>query len=216
MHRGLSHGPQPGQAFRPSHLTGPLATLNAIASFVTGPGIYVLVAVITLTVVVIVTLPTYRWKGRVWLDRTLPPWSIYRMLQGTTFLLNMAVMLNAGIRPYDSLASMIKISPPWLKQRLEAARYGVGLGHNLGVALRSAGHDFPDRQAIQYLCILANREASPALVKFSRRWQETSLKQIELAAGLVKNFALIFIGALMILVLLGAYQAQQLIQSMNH
>ncbi|RYL30604.1 type II secretion system protein F, partial [Citrobacter freundii] len=37
-----------------------------------------------------------------------------------------------------------------------------------------------------------------------------------LAAGLVKNFALIFIGALMILVLLGAYQAQQLIQSMNH
>ncbi|MDF5857985.1 hypothetical protein P4197_06100 [Pseudomonas aeruginosa] len=55
-----------------------------------------------------------------------------------------------------------------------------------------------------------------ALVKFSRRWQETSLKQIELAAGLVKNFALIFIGALMILVLLGAYQAQQLIQSMNH
>ena len=42
------------------------------------------------------------------------------------------------------------------------------------------------------------------------------LKQIELAAGLVKNFALIFIGALMILVLLGAYQAQQLIQSMNH
>lgn len=99
--------------------TGPLATLNAIASFVTGPGIYVLVAVITLTVVVIVTLPTYRWKGRVWLDRTLPPWSIYRMLQGTTFLLNMAVMLNAGIRPYDSLASMIKISPPWLKQRLK-------------------------------------------------------------------------------------------------
>ncbi|HCE8509915.1 TPA: type II secretion system F family protein, partial [Pseudomonas aeruginosa] len=113
--------------------TGPLATLNAIASFVTGPGIYVLVAVITLTVVVIVTLPTYRWKGRVWLDRMLPPWSIYRMLQGTTFLLNMAVMLNAGIRPYDSLASMIKISPPWLKQRLEAARYGVGLGQNLGV-----------------------------------------------------------------------------------
>ncbi|HBP1960457.1 TPA: type II secretion system protein F, partial [Pseudomonas aeruginosa] len=54
------------------------------------------------------------------------------------------------------------------------------------------------------------------LVKFSHRWQETSLKQIELAAGLVKNFALIFIGALMILVLLGAYQAQQLIQSMNH
>lgn len=49
-------------------------------------------------------------KVDVWLDRTLPPWSIYRMLQGTTFLLNMAVMLNAGIRPYDSLASMIKIS----------------------------------------------------------------------------------------------------------
>ncbi len=148
--------------------TGPLATLNAIASFVTGPGIYVLVAVITLTVVVIVTLPTYRWKGRVWLDRMLPPWSIYRMLQGTTFLLNMAVMLNAGIRPYDSLASMIKISPPWLKQRLEAARYGVGLGQNLGVALRSAGHDFPDRQAIQYLCILANREASP------KRWSSSA------------------------------------------
>ncbi|MGV8267814.1 type II secretion system F family protein, partial [Pseudomonas aeruginosa] len=69
---------------------------------------------------------------------------------------------------------------------------------------RSAGNDLPDRQAFQYLCILANRGAfSEAVVKFSRRWQETSLKQIKLAAGLVKNFALIFIAELMILVLPG-------------
>ncbi|MGV8267813.1 type II secretion system F family protein, partial [Pseudomonas aeruginosa] len=60
---------------------------------------------------------------------------IYRMIQGTTFLLNMTVMLNAGIRPYDRMASMIKISPPWLKQRMEADRYGVSLGQNMNVAL---------------------------------------------------------------------------------
>ncbi|WP_194965849.1 type II secretion system F family protein [Pseudomonas aeruginosa] len=96
------------------------------------------------------------------------------MLQGTTFLLNMAVMLNAGIRPYDSLASMIKISPPWLKQRLEAARYGVGLGQNLGLPFAApvtisptTGHPVPvhPRQPGRLL-----RSA----VKFSRRWQETT------------------------------------------
>ncbi|MGA4817159.1 type II secretion system F family protein [Pseudomonas aeruginosa] len=189
--------------------TGPLATLNAIASFVTGPGIYVLVAVITLTVVVIVTLPTYRWKGRVWLDRMLAALVHLPHAPGHHLPAEHGGHAQRRHTPLRQPGQHDQDLPPWLKQRLEAARYGVGLGQNLGVALRSAGHDFPTDRPSSTCASSPTGRMPEALVKFSRRWQETSLKQIELAAGLVKNFALIFIGALMILVLLGAYQAQQ-------
>ncbi|WP_229039890.1 hypothetical protein [Pseudomonas aeruginosa] len=125
-------------------------------------------------------------------------------------------MLNAGIRPYDSLASMIKISPPWLKQRLKLPATawvwpepGCCPSQRRPRFPRPTGHPVPVHPRQPGRLLRSAGQVQPPLAG-------DSLKQIELAAGLVKNFALIFIGALMILVLLGAYQAQQLIQSMNH
>ncbi|MDF5980447.1 hypothetical protein P4114_31760 [Pseudomonas aeruginosa] len=147
--------------------TGPLATLNAIASFVTGPGI-VLVAVITLTVVVIVTLPTYRWKGRVWLDRTLPPWSIYRMLEGTTFPAEHGGHAQRRHTPLRQPGRMIKISRPGRSSAWKPPA-GVGLGENLGVALRSAGHVCGEADGPSSTCASwPTGEASP------KRWSSSA------------------------------------------
>lgn len=197
----------------PDRWTGTAAMLYSLSNFVTGPGIYFLIGIILLLVTAIWSLPYYTGPGRVALDR-MPPWSIYRTLQGTTFLLNVAVMLRAGIKPYDSLQMLSRTAPPWLKQRIEATRYGVGLGQNLGQALKNAGHEFPDKQAIQFLCVLASRKGfAEAAMRFSSRWLETSLKQVAIAAKLILNISLLLVGSVMVLVLLGSYEMEAIVRA---
>ena len=191
-----------------------LAAIAAIAltpdsGFAIHMGIVALVAVI----LIFATLPYYTGRGRVFLDR-LPPWSIYRTLKGTTFLLNVAVMLRAGIKPYDSLQRLSRTANPWLKQRIEATRYGVGLGQNFGQALKNAGHEFPDKQAIQFLSVLASRKGfAEAALRFSDRWLNTSLKQVDAAAGLIRGLSLLLVVAMMILVLLGTYEMEAIVRA---
>uniref|UniRef100_UPI002FCA1FE9 type II secretion system F family protein n=1 Tax=Devosia sp. TaxID=1871048 RepID=UPI002FCA1FE9 len=197
----------------PRSWTGTAALLYEIANFVTGQGIYFLVGFILLLILIFWSMPYYTGPGRVALDR-MPPWSIYRTLQGTTFLLNVAVMLRAGIKPYDSLQMLSRTANPWLKQRVEAARYGVGLGQNFGQALKNAGHEFPDKQAIQFLCVLAGRKGfAEAAMRFSSRWLENSLKQVAVAASLIRNISLLLVGAMMILTLLGSYEMEAIVRA---
>ncbi|MDX1725961.1 MAG: type II secretion system F family protein [Pseudomonas sp.] len=197
----------------PKTWTGTAAALYDIATFVTDEGVYALGGCIALLILVFATLPYYTGRGRVFLDR-LPPWSIYRTLQGTTFLLNVAVMLRAGIKPYDSLQRLSRTANPWLKQRIEATRYGVGLGQNFGQALKNAGHEFPDKQAIQFLSVLASRKGfAEAALRFSDRWLNTSLKQVDAAAGLIRGLSLLLVGAMMILVLLGTYEMEAIVRA---
>ncbi|SDG73247.1 Type II secretory pathway, component PulF [Pseudomonas benzenivorans] len=197
----------------PRSWTGTAALLYEIANFVTGQGIYFLVGFILLLILIFWSMPYYTGPGRVALDR-MPPWSIYRTLQGTTFLLNVAVMLRAGIKPYDSLQMLSRTANPWLKQRVEATRYGVGLGQNFGQALKNAGHEFPDKQAIQFLCVLASRKGfAEAAMRFSSRWLENSLKQVAVAASLIRNISLLLVGAMMILVLLGSYEMEAIVRT---
>lgn len=197
----------------PRYWTGTAAVLYEISNFVTGPGIYVLIALVLLVIVIFWSMPHYTGPGRVAFDR-MPPWSIYRTLHGTTFLLNVAVMLRAGIKPYDSLPMLSRTASRWLKQRIEATRYGVGLGQNFGQALKNAGHEFPDKQAIQFLCVLASRKGfAEASMRFSSRWLDNSLKQVAMAASLIRNISILLIGAMMILVLLGSYEMEAMVRA---
>lgn len=197
----------------PRSWTGTAGLLHELASLVTGAGPYVVAGLALLLTASFWSLPRYTGPGRVLLDR-LPPWSIYRTLQGTTFLLNIAVLLRSGIKPYDGLQMLHRTASPWLRQRIEAARYGVGLGQNLGIALKNAGHEFPDRQAIQFLSILAGRKGfAEAALRFSARWLDTSLKQVTLAADLIRNTSLLMVGATMILVLLGTFEMETMVRA---
>lgn len=197
----------------PEGWTGTAALLYSISEFVTGSGIYVLGATLLLLTLIFASLPYYVGPGRVRLDR-MPPWSVYRTLHGSTFLLSFAVMLRAGIKPYDSLVMLAETASPWLRERVQAARYGVGLGQNLGFALRNAGHEFPDREAIYFLCVLAQRKGfADSAIKFSERWMTMSLKQVNTVAALVRNISLLFVGAMMLLVLLGSYEMESIVRA---
>lgn len=192
----------------PESWNGVPALLYRIANYVEQWGMATLIVVVSLLIVSIVTLPFFCGPLRVLLER-FPPWSIYKTLHGSTFLLNISVMLRANINQVEALDTLKLNAKPWLRERLVAARYGVRMGKNFGAALRQAGHDFPDKQAVQFLCVLATRKGfSEAIQRFSQRWLDNSLKRIERYSKSLLIFSSVAIGSLMILVLVGTYSLQ--------
>lgn len=192
----------------PESWTGIPSLLHSIATFVNNWGLVTLIGFVLFVVISLVTLPYFCGPVRVRLER-LPPWSIYKALHGSTFLLNIAVMLRSNINQLEALDALELNAKPWLRERLTAARYGVRMGKNFGMALKLAGHEFPDRQAVQFLCVLATRKGfSDAIHRFSNRWLNNSLKNVERYSRTLLVFSSVAIGVLMILVLIGTYSMQ--------
>jgi type II secretory pathway component PulF len=192
----------------PESWTGIPSLLYSIANFVNNWGLVTLIGFVSFVVISIATLPYFCGPLRVRLER-LPPWSIYKALHGSTFLLNIAVMLRSNVNQLEALEALEFKAKPWLRERLIAARYGVRMGKNFGVALKLAGHEFPDKQAVQFLCVLATRKGfSEAIHRFSNRWLDNSLKNVERYSRGLLVFSSLAIGVLMILVLIGTYSMQ--------
>lgn len=205
--------PKLAKTTNPETWEGAAALLYSIATFVTGYGALALGGFILFVGGVFGSLPYLRGPIRYYLDK-IPPWSIYRMLYGSTFLLNVSVLLQSGIKLQDALDLLADNANPWLKERIEAAKYGIGIGGNLGVALNKAGYDFPDKKAIQYLMILSSREGfEEAIARFGDRWLKESIRNIQSVAKVALACGVLLIGALMLIVVAGAGGIQDAITS---
>ncbi|BAU77396.1 type II secretion system F family protein [Metapseudomonas furukawaii] len=192
----------------PETWQGSAYLLHLLAYFVTNFGIAFLCLLAAFVVALIYSLPRLCGGPRILLDRA-PFFTTYRMVHGSTFLLNLAVMMRANIPTHDALVLLHQYANPWLQERLNGALYGLRQGVNLGVALENAGHNFPDQEAIQFIRILASREGfANSINKYSERWLQASIKRIKVMAGLSYNVMLILIGLVMTLVVVGTQELQ--------
>ncbi len=188
-------------------------------------GVFVLILFVGTTVLSISTLAIFcglkvRPDSPIWkikisnllqrarlLVEPIPPWSIYKALHGSIFLLNMSVMLRTGINQLDALDILERSASPWMKERLAAIHYGVSSGKNFGEALRLAGHQFPDTMAIHYLGVLATRKGfAESMERFANRWLEQTLLRVEATSTFIIALSSVFMGVLMILVVIGIFQ----------
>src|SRR5260363_48688 len=197
----------------PKSWEGAAKLLYRMAQFVTGYGVVALICLLVLALLVFATLPYLRGRVRVVLDQS-PPWSVYRTLQGSTFLLNVAVMLQSGVRLEEALQLLAVNAKPWLKERIDAALYGIRIGGNLGVALHRAGHHFPDKKTVQYLSVLANHDGFEAAMSgFGDRWLAHSIKKIQTFSKVTLACGVLAIGALMVVVIAGAGGIQNAVEA---
>jgi len=195
--------PKMAKSTDPSSWTGAAAALYMLSQFVVHYGFVAVLSVVTSILLITTTFGSFRGPLRPYFDR-IPPWSIYRTLQGSTFLLNVSVMLKSGVKLQVALRMLQTQANPWLRERLLAAQYGIGIGGNLGEALYRAGYNFPDKRAIQYLMILANLDGfETAMSRFGDRWLNESLKKIQFSAKVMLGCGLVVIGLLLLLILGG-------------
>lgn len=200
----------------PESWTGAAQVLYQLSNFVTGYGAISVVVLFALIAAFVMSLSRWTGSARMIFDKG-PLYSTYRMVHGSTFLLNLAVMMRANIAPYAALEMLGEYANPWLKERIRGALYGIRMGSNLGVALDDAGHNFPDKKAIQFIRILAAREGfESAINNYSERWLKTSIKRIQYMAKVSFTIALLLLGSVMALVVVGTQDMQNNFeQSMN-
>lgn len=183
---------------------GPAWVLKELSFFVSNYGHIAAMSLVVLGVLVILSLPVLRGNVRYYLDK-LPPYSFYRMMYGSTFLLNIGVQMSAGIKLSQILTDAARHANPWLRERLEATLFGVNNGKTLGQALTDAGYDFPDRRAVYFLRAITSQKGSEENIEqFGADWLDQSIVKLQALAKVMLASGIILNGAIILLVLAGA------------
>ncbi|EBI1479862.1 general secretion pathway protein GspF [Salmonella enterica] len=113
-----------------------------------------------------------------------PPWSVYREIQGATFLLNFAALSRAQVKEEDALLQLSLHGSPWLRQRLNTAHRLMKSGNSLGQSLYDSGYKFPSRDAINRMRLLTQGDGGEAIIdSFARNQLDRTLAGIRSLAG---------------------------------
>lgn len=139
------------------------------------------------------SLPRWVGNSRFHADK-FAPYSLYKEMQGATFIVNVNAMLSAGIPLRDALIKIRNMSnSEWLKERINGAISGLTEGEeNLGLALDISNFEFPSEDAIikmQSLFETANKEGS--LERFGERQLESTISRVERKTVVIKVVSMV-------------------------
>ncbi len=169
---------------------------------------YALGGVILLTIFLF-SLPLWAGGLRRHLDN-VPPWSIYRLWQGSGWLMSLSTMLNAGITESDALSRIEERSNRWLKARNAAIRQRVINGQELGDALIESEFDFPDFETNLTIAVYSGLSSSgEALQQIARDWVDESQARLEAQSVVLRVLALGFAGAVIAGTVLSIFDMEQ-------
>lgn len=102
------------------------------------------------------SLPRFDGPIRIKLDH-YAPYSIYRELRGSSWLISLAALVGVGIRIEDALVMLHSHGTQgWLAHRTQLALNGIRRGVSLGEALYKSNTDFPDRETVADLLIYSD------------------------------------------------------------
>ena len=155
------------------------------------------------------------WTGtlRVKIDR-IPPWSLYKIFTGITWLLALSALVKGGVPVSIALTSLRRDASKYLKERIDGALMFIKNGDNLGQALDKANHEFPDKQIIADLKIYSELDNfEEALDKLANEWLEESVYVIEQKAEIMNAVALLSVSGIIAWAVFGTFDMQDQITS---
>ena len=163
---------------------------------------------------ILFSMPRWGSRSRVKFDK-FPPWSLYRMWQGSSFLLAISSMMAAGVKLDEvSLGRISKHSEPYLKKRIKSLVRFITAGDNLGDALYKSGYKFPDEEIIGDLQIYANlRGFDHNLIWITRTWVDSLVEQVTITMKVVNTVVLMLIAVVIGCLITAFYDIFQQIQS---
>jgi len=190
------------------------ALVAASTSFIRDYSLYIMVGLIAFFTLIGYSLPRWTSKSRI-LFESIPPWSIYRIWQGSSFLLAISSMMSSGVKIDDiSLNKIAKQSDPYLRQRINGIKKHIISGHNLGDALFKAGYNFPDSEIISDLQIYAQlRGFEQNLIWITRSWVDSLVEKVNATMKIVNTIILMLIALVIGCLITAFYDIFQQIQS---
>jgi len=167
----------------------------SLSDFITHYGLWVVAALVVLVILVTVTLPYWRGSLRAKFDM-YPPWSWFRILQGSGFLLGLSALLGAQVPLKRALEILEEQGNPWIRERIAAARQEVLRGRNLGEALRMGRYNFPDPSVAIDLEILSERaDVGQVIEQVTEEWIREQIDVLKVQAVVARNLGLLIVGS---------------------
>ncbi|PFH10285.1 type II secretory pathway component PulF [Collimonas sp. PA-H2] len=175
---------------------------------------YLVIALVLLMSAIVASMP--RWCGnlRVLLDR-FAPYSVYRLMVGSSFLMAFSALQFAGVTVERSLSRLANAAQPWLRERLDGALLGVKSGLNCGEALRRAGYGFPSDEVVDDLCVYAGYKGfGEALKIMADEWMEEGVEIITRQMKVLNGVAIVLLAIVIGWLVTGFFGIQQEIAAM--
>jgi len=197
-----------------SEWTGVSYWVAKVAEFIRNYSIGVFFVMFLFIVLVAYSLPRWTSRTRIIFDNFVP-WSLYRMWQGSSFLLAISSMMSSGVKLDDlSLNRIAKQSDPYLRQRIRAISRYIVSGQNLGEALKNTGYKFPDEEIISDLQIYATLKGfDKNLIWITKSWVESLVERVNVTMKIVNVIILMLIASVIGCLITAFYDIFNQIQS---
>ena len=166
--------------------------------------------------IIYLTIGIWTGKIRAIVDK-LPPWSLYKVFVGISWLLALAALIKAGTPVSTAMSSLKKDATRYLKERIDKALVYINNGENLGSALDKTKLNFPDAEVVADLKIYSELDNfEEALNNLANEWLEESVYLIEQKASVLNMIALLTVGAVIAWAVMGTFDMQdQITNSMG-
>lgn len=163
-----------------------------------------------IVVICLITFPYWSGKSRAKVDN-IPPWSMYRIFTGVSWLLALSALVRAGMPVSKAMRSLGgEDASPYLHYRVSRALIYVNNGDNLGEALYHTQLKFPDDEIIGDLRIYAELDTFPeALENLANSWLESSIRQIDTMAAILNGVAILMISFVIAWAVWGTFAMQE-------
>lgn len=184
-------------------------TLYEISHFITSYWLFIIVGLTALTV--LVTMTINGWVGRVReVFDNLPPWSVYKNYQASSFLIGLASMLKAGVALNDALKMIQKNSSPWMQVHINQMLAAIkGGGGNYGEALDTGLFDSETSGDITDYARLSSFEN--AIYTIGERMVELGVERTNQKMDVAKNMMLFLVAGTVFWIYFTSYSLQTVI-----
>ena len=178
----------------PPSVVAAMGGVADVSDFIANWGLWVLAGIAAVVMVISFTLPKWTGPLRAKFDMW-PPWSWFRVMQGSGFLLGLSALLGSQVPLKRALEILEDQAKPWLRERINSARQEVLRGRNLGEALRIGKFNFPDPSVAVDLEILSERaDVGSVIEQVTDEWMTDQIEVLKAQAAVTRNLGLIVVG----------------------
>jgi type II secretory pathway component PulF len=192
---------------------GSAATVASLTAAIREDGVTMLICLIVFIFLVSFSLPRWTGRTRMFVEKIVP-WNIYRMWQGSSFLLSVASLMASGVKIDDNaLRRLATRASPYLKERIFAVARQLTAGLNLGEALARTGFNFPEDELIDDLRIYATLKGfEENLTTITRDWVGEVEGKVVAAMKVLNTIALVLIAVTLGILISSIFGVVQQIQ----
>lgn len=192
---------------------GTAKTVATMATAIREKGLLLFSILVISILLISFSMPRWVGRSRMFVEK-LVPWSIYRMWQGSSFLLSLASLMASGVKIDDNALKRLSTrASPYLKERIIAVSRQLSSGHNLGEALSKTGFNFPEEELIDDLRIYATLKGfEENLTTITREWIGEVEGQVVAAMKILNTVALVLIAVTLGLLISSIFGVVQQIQ----